>query len=182
LSKFYSVEYNMAEPKKMENLFLGCAKSPVVRCVYFAIILILLLVIVYHLHKKPSESLVGVGLGHGGGYSGQTSGATQRHATEFSATNQLPRETVLTADIAEIDPSLSRVGRPIDVYRNTEKLLGSRGEPVFWEIGSRLGDYQTSQVAPMLAEATATERMLGTNMGKISKLEDDVLAKKLYEQ
>lgn len=168
-----------------------CADSPMNKCIVMALIILLLLFVVYHLNNidkstKKAEHYTGVGLGHGGGYSGQTSGATLRTiAQEFSGTNQMDRQTLSNAEVASIAPDLSSVGRPVDIYAAPpERLVNERGEPDFWEIGNELAAYKQSQVAPMRSEAAAkAERMYNspasrrreTLQGSVGSFEDDAL-------
>ena len=159
--------------------FLGsCTDNKATVCIYFAAVLFLLVLVVYHLRQLSAskEHITGVGLGHGGGYSGQTSGATQRFGQEFSGTNQMQRKTVLTADVAEVAPGLSRVGRPVNIFSNYENLVSGRGEPDFWEITGLLDQYKTSQAPGMMADA-GSEHLVGAQ--KIAAAEDDALARLL---
>lgn len=140
----------------MEDLCKSLNDSSVVKCLYRAVILVILLVIVYKC-SSGSEHYVGSSLGHQGGYSGQTSGASLRAiGQELSATNQAPRSWTSNAEIAQYMPNASTVGRAVDIYANPsaqENLVNGRGEPDFWEIGSQLSAYKDSQVAPMAAAA-----------------------------
>lgn len=132
-------------------------KSPLVKGLYGLIVVVLLVMIVYHLRAKSTEHAVGSGLGAGGGYFGVTSGATIRNVgTEFSGTNQQERQSILTADAAEL--GLSQVGKPVDIWSNRadESLVGDRSGPNFWEIGSELAAYKRSQ-APGLRRAAGQE-------------------------
>ncbi len=157
-----------------------CLDNPAVSCVYFAVLLVLVLLATYYLYKLSAnkEHITGVGLGHGGGYSGQSAGATQRFAQEFSGTNQSPRTTVLTADVAEIAPGLSRVGRPVNIYGRGESLVSGRGEPDFWEVSGLVDQYKTGQTPGMYADAAAKLEHL-TGAAKISNAEDEALARLL---
>jgi hypothetical protein len=156
------------------------------------VVVLLLLVIVWHLKRidgntKKSEHYTGVGLGHGGGYSGQTSGASMRTlAQEFSGTNQQDRVTLSNAEVAQIAPDLSSVGRPVDIYAAPpERLVNERGEPDFWEIGNELAAYKQAQTAPMQQEAAAKSehlynapirrRQRETLQGAVGTFEDDAL-------
>jgi hypothetical protein len=143
----------------MEDMFKSCCDSPVVRGLYFAVLLILLVVVVYKL-SNSSEHYTGTGLGHGGGYGGATSGATLRVlGTDLSSTNQQDRQTVSNAEVAAVQPQLSLVGRPVDIYagmNDRERLVNGRGEPDFWEISSQLDAYKTSQIPAMQAGAAAS--------------------------
>jgi hypothetical protein len=168
------------------DFFKNCQESPATVCVYFGLVLLLLVLCVYHLSKLTvnKEHYTGVGLGHGGGYSGAVSGSTMRTlAQEFSGTNQLDRSTISNAEIAQLDPSLSEVGRPVDIFAvadQKESLVNGRGEPDFWEIGSELSAYKTSQTRPMAAEAKAkAEYFRGRREhlpGELGMLEDDRLS------
>lgn len=167
------------------DFFKNCQESPATVCVYFGLVLLLLVLCVYHLNKlsKGKEHYTGVGLGHGGGYDGATSGATMRTlAQEFSGTNQQDRSIISNAEIAQIDPSLSEVGRAVDIFASSgqERLVNERGEPDFWEIGSELSAYKASQVAPMSAEAKAkAEYFRGHRerlQGAIGSMQDDQLS------
>lgn len=144
------------------EFFKNCAESPATVCVYFGVVLLLLVLCVYHLNKltaSKNEGYTGVGLGHGGGYEGATSGATMRTlGQEFSGTNQQDRSIISNAEIAQLDPGLSEVGRAVDIFGSDptqESLVNGRGEPDFWEISSELGAYKASQTSPMAAEAKA---------------------------
>ncbi len=157
--------------------------NPLVVCTYFAVLLVLVMLCTYYLYKlmpapAKKEHITGVGLGHGGGYGGQTAGATQRFGQEFSSTNQSPRTTVLTADVAEIAPGLSRVGRPVDIYGRGEALVSGRGEPDFWEVSGLVDNYKSSQTSGMHADAAARLEHL-TGAAKIANAEDEALARLL---
>ena len=175
----------------MEEFFKNCAESPATVCVYFGLVLLLLVLCVYHLNKLTAakEHYTGVGLGHGGGYEGATSGATQRTlAQEFSGTNQQDRSILSNAEIAQLDPGLSEVGRAVDIFGSDvsqERLVNERGEPDFWEIGSELSAYKSSQVAPMSAEAKAkAERFHGRRerlTSSIGDMQTDQLASLLNQ-
>lgn len=168
------------------SLFDKCLNSSRTKCLYFGAILVLLVLVVFLLSGfGKKERLVGEGLGVLGNTGGQTSGATQRHATELTATNQQDRTTVLTADVAELAPGLSQVGRAVDIYyepeMKPERLVNERGEPDFWEIGSTLDAYRRSQVSGMAADAAAKREHLGgdINMQTIARMENDQLAQLL---
>ena len=171
----------------MDKLCEDCVSSPMTMCVYFGCVLLLLILCVYHLNKLggKQEHYTGVGLGHGGGYSGQTSGSTVRTlGQEFSGTNQLDRSIISNAEIAQVDPSLSQVGRAVDIFggNSTERLVNERGEPDFWEISSELGAYKQSQTPGMRQDAQSNaagkERFRGRRerlMGSLGNAEDDSL-------
>lgn len=174
------------------DFFKNCQESPATVCIYSGLVLLLLVLCVYHLNKlsggKKLEHYTGVGLGHGGGYDGATSGATQRTlAQEFSGTNQQDRSIISNAEIAQIT-GLSEVGRAVDIFADVspqERLVNERGEPDFWEIGSELSAYKQSQVAPMSAEAKAkAEYFRGRRerlSGPIGAMQDDQLGSLLNQ-
>jgi hypothetical protein len=185
---FFLLSYILHTHLTGMEFFKNVQESPSVVCVYFACLLVLIVLCVYHLNKlsKGKEHYTGVGLGHGGGYDGATSGATQRTlAQEFSGTNQEDRSIISNAEVANLDPVLSQVGRPVDIFSPTvlarnERLVNERGEPDFWEIGSELAAYKQSQVRPMTAEANAkAEHFRGRReqlLGDIGNLEVDRLS------
>ena len=187
---FFLLSYILPTHLDRMDFFKNCQESPATVCVYFGLVLLLLVLCVYHLNKltQPKEHYTGVGLGHGGGYDGATSGATMRTlAQEFSGTNQQDRSIISNAEIAQIDPSLSEVGRAVDIFGSAsqERLVNERGEPDFWEIGSELSAYKASQVAPMTAEAKAkAEYFRGRRerlRGEIGDLQSDQLASLLNQ-
>ncbi len=167
------------------NFFKDCQESPVTVCVYFGLVLLLLVLCVYHLNKLTAkkEHYVGFGMGHGGNYGALAGGPTIRHAQELSATNQQDYSIISNADVAQLVPDLSSVGRAVDIFadvgRDQERLVNGRGEPDFWEIGSELSSYKQSQTAPMRQEAAAkAERFRGRRehlSGEVGALEDDRL-------
>jgi hypothetical protein len=170
------------------DFFKNCSESPATVCIYFGLVLLLLVLCVYHLNKLTAakEHYTGAGLGHGGGYEGATSGATQRTlGQEFSGTNQQDRSIISNAEVAAIDPGLSSVGRAVDIYAGvgSEQLVNERGFPDFWEIGSELAAYKASQTPGMSADAKANaagsgERFRGRRerlLGDIGALQDDQL-------
>lgn len=169
----------------MDKMFDDCVNSPMTLCVYFGCVLLLLLLCVYHLNKLSGkqEHYTGAGLGHGGGYSGQTSGSTVRTlGQEFSATNQQDRSVISNAEIAQFDPSLSHVGRAVDIFGDaSEHLVNGRGDPQFWEISSELGRYKDEQRTGMRQDAAASaagaERFRGREQlrGAIGDASDDAL-------
>lgn len=172
----------------MDKLWEDCVSSPMTTCVYFACVLLLLVLCVYHLNKLSGkqEHYTGVGLGHGGGYGGETSGATQRTLSqEFSGTNQQDRSIISNAEIAQVDPTLSSVGRAVDIFsgdNGSERLVNERGEPDFWEIGSELAAYKAAQAPGMRADASnnaaGKERFRGRREhlgGPLGNSEDDQL-------
>lgn len=175
----------------MESFGFDAAVRPMNVAIYMALTILLLLVIVYYVTAGKSEHYVGVGLGHGGGYSGVTSGATLRTLSqEFSGTNQQDRQTLSTAEVAQIAPGLSSVGRPVDIWTPpAETLVSGRGEPDFWEIGNELSAYKQSQAAPMAADAAKKEMMYSppfnrgrareTLVGSVGSFEDDALGSML---
>ena len=169
----------------MDEFFKNCCDSHTTVCVYFSVVLVLLLLCVYQLSKLPKakEHYTGVGLGHSGGYNGATSGATVRTlGQEFSGTNQEDRSIISNAEISQLDPDLSRVGRAVDIFANShhgERLVNERGEPDFWEISSELAAYKASQSDPMRQDAAAkAEQFRGHReqlTGKIGSYQDDQL-------
>jgi hypothetical protein len=149
------------------------------------------LLCLYHLHKLSlaKEHYTGVGLGHGGGYDGATSGATMRTlAQEFSGTNQEDRSIISNAEVAMLDPTLSTVARPVNIFApesRGERLVNERGEPDFWEIGSELSAYKASQAPGMMQDAKAkAEHFRGKRerlRGEIGSFEDDSLGRLLNQ-
>lgn len=176
----------------MDKLFENCLESPMTVCIYFACVLLLLVLCVYHLNKlsKPKEHYTGYGLGQGGGYGGVTSGATQRTiAQELSATNQQANSVLSNAEVAILAPELSQVGRPVDIFSQSERpeyLVNGRGDPDFWEIGNELAAYKQSQTPGMKADAAAkAERFRGRRehldvSNPIRNAEDDALGTYLW--
>jgi hypothetical protein len=184
---FFLWSYILHTYRTRMDFLKNCQESPATVCVYFGLVLLLLVLCVFHLNKLTAakEHYTGVGLGHGGGYAGAVSGASMRTlAQEFSGTNQQDRSIISNAEIAQLDPTLSEVGRPVDIFAaavaaaKQEDLVNGRGEPDFWEIGSELSAYKTSQVRPMTAEAKAkAEYFRGREHlpGELGLLEDDRL-------
>lgn len=184
----------MGDRSDEPSVWQKCRDSPMTTCFYFAVVLLLLLLVVFYLSKmsRKSEHYTGVGLGHGGGYNGVTSGATMRTLSqEFSGTNQLDRQTLSNAEVAQVAPDLSSVGRPVDIFSApAESLVNGRGEPDFWEIGNELAAYKQSQVAPMQQEAAAKaehmynagiqRRRRETLQGAVGAFEDSALDNLLH--
>ena len=134
-----------------------------VQFLYYATVLVLLVLMVFYLKELcdggASEHLTRYPLGTSAGAMGAfTSGASQRHTQLLSDTSQENRQTPLTIDVAEQDPSLSGTGRPVDLF-GSEHLVSNRGEPDFWTVGSELGAYKRRQVPGMRSDAAAKEHM-----------------------
>lgn len=136
------------------GMWEDCLDSKMTICLYFASVLVLLILIVFHLksinecnkeqEQIVEEAFIGRGLGLGGGYGGQAP-STHRFAQEISSSNQGMRNTVSNAEIAEIAPEYSGVGRAVDVYRPRENLVSTRGEPDFWVVSDTLGRHQRGE-------------------------------------
>lgn len=167
------------------DFFKNCQESPATVCIYFGLLLVVVILCLFHLRKLSlgKEHYTGVGLGHGGGYDGATSGATMRTLSqEFSGTNQEDRSIISNAEVAALDPQLSMVGRSVNIFAQDprgEQLVNGRGEPDFWEISSELGAYKNSQTPGMAADAKAKAEMFRGRRerlrGEIGNFEDDSL-------
>lgn len=98
----------------------------------FLVVFVLVLLMVYVFSKQ--EGYTGL---YGPSFKLFTSGADQRHATEFSSTNQgYPGNIARTAslnDLRELESSIK--------YKD-EGLVGTRSAPDFWEPNKMVSQYE----------------------------------------
>jgi hypothetical protein len=117
----------------------------VAKVVYFATLLVLILLLVWCMKGgKRSEHYTGGGIM----LAPFSSGASQRHAQEFTGTNQGAYSIIHNNDLQQWVPGSTGPGpyaAPAMATPVGERLVNERGEPDFWEISSELDSYRNKQ-------------------------------------